>query len=153
MSLIPKSRCAVSGRWTHTEFYIFTAHTWSLGQVNIFTPVCVILFGGVASQHASQVTWLGGLLTGGLAEPPTPVIHGILWDTVNKRVVRILLECILVPDFTFSLYFLPRGLWDENDKNTSNGNVESFWASIKIRINSSRQKSILQFRCINIIWN
>ena len=30
----------------------------------------------------------------GCADPPD--IHGILWDMVNKRAVRILLECILV---------------------------------------------------------
>ena len=28
--------------------------------------------------------------------PPPPTIHGILRDTVNKRTVRILLECFLV---------------------------------------------------------
>ena len=32
---------------------------------------------------------------GGGADPPAE-IHGILQDTVNKRVVRILLECFLV---------------------------------------------------------
>ena len=28
--------------------------------------------------------------------PPSPTIHGILLDTINKRAVHILLECILV---------------------------------------------------------
>ena len=68
---------------------------------------------GLASQHASQVTWPDGDLhprgieqtppdTDPLdADPPLeadtrPHIHGILRDTVNKRAVRILLECILV---------------------------------------------------------
>ena len=40
---------------------------------------------GFASKHASQVTWPGGLHPGGSAS------RG---DTVNKRTVLILLECI-----------------------------------------------------------
>ena len=35
-----------------------------------------------------------GALHRGLGRPPK--IYGILWATVNKRVVRIILECILV---------------------------------------------------------
>ena len=71
--------------------------------------LCVFLFTrtGVHSQHASQVTWLGGGLHRGgfrLTGLPTggggwvdPLRYmGYYWDTVNKRVVRILLECILV---------------------------------------------------------
>ena len=34
--------------------------------------------------------------TGDWADPHTPEIHRILWDTVNKRAVRILLEFFLV---------------------------------------------------------
>ena len=60
--------------------------------------------GGSASRKAYIQ---GGLHPGGWADPPsgvflqggwadTPKIHGILRDTVNKRAVRILLECILV---------------------------------------------------------
>ena len=43
-----------------------------------------------------------GLLTGGSAsregwvDPLPREIHGILWDTVNKQAVRIVLECFLV---------------------------------------------------------
>ena len=38
-----------------------------------------------------------GLPTGeGIGQTP-PEIYGILWDTVNKRAVRILLECFPVP--------------------------------------------------------
>ena len=47
------------------------------------------------SLHASQVTRLGGLPPEGVGQTP-PEINGILRDTVNKRVVRILLECTLV---------------------------------------------------------
>ena len=35
-----------------------------------------------------------GLCIGGVGRPPK--IHGILWATVNKQAVRIILECILV---------------------------------------------------------
>ena len=38
----------------------------------------------------------GGVLHRGSWADPPPKIHGILRDTVNKRAVRILLECILV---------------------------------------------------------
>ena len=83
----------------------------------MFSQVCVIPSvhrgRGVASQHASQVTCPGGLHLGGLPRlrgsasrgvciwgrgelGRPPKIHGVLWDTINKRVVRILLECILV---------------------------------------------------------
>ena len=66
---------------------------------------------GLASQHASQVTWsAGGLhlgegsasrgaasrgvcMGGGFGQ--TPLLPRALLDTFNKRVVRILLECIL----------------------------------------------------------
>ena len=37
----------------------------------------------------------GGLHQGGLDRSPSK-IHGILWDTVNKRAVHILLACFLV---------------------------------------------------------
>ena len=39
-------------------------------------------------------TW--ACLQGGWADPPSPTIHGILRDTINKRAVHILLECIPV---------------------------------------------------------
>ena len=47
---------------------IVTARKQSLGQDNIFTNVChsVHKGEGVASQHASQVTWPGGSASGGL---------------------------------------------------------------------------------------
>ena len=35
-------------------------------------------------------------LQGGWGDPPSPTIHGIRRDTINKRAVHILLECILV---------------------------------------------------------
>ena len=68
----------------------------------MFLHLSVILFtGGLASQHASQVRSPGGLHPEGisaskgegLGKPPP---HWILQDTVNKRVVHIILECMLV---------------------------------------------------------
>ena len=55
----------------------------------MFLHLSVIVFtrGGLVSQHASQVTWPGGVW-----RTPPPA----LWDTVNKWVVCTLLECILV---------------------------------------------------------
>ena len=63
----------------------------------LVTGVC--LFMGVST----------GVSTHPLGEfPPPPPIHGILRDTVNKRAVRILLECFLVfaggGAFLYTLY-------------------------------------------------
>ena len=52
---------------------IFTARKRSVGQGNVFTPVC-------HDQEGSASSGVGQTV----------------WDTVNKRAVRILLECILV---------------------------------------------------------
>ena len=46
------------------------------------------------SMHHRSHNW-GVCLQRGVGQTPTE-INGILRDTVNKRVVRILLECILV---------------------------------------------------------
>ena len=76
-----------SDTWLSVKFCyhstLVTARKRSLGQGNVFTPVC-------HSVHGGGVCIQRGL---GLGRPPS---HGILWDTINKRVVRILLECILV---------------------------------------------------------
>ena len=49
----------------------------------------------------------GNFIEGGQTPPE---IHGILQDMVNKRVVRILLECILVL-FTFPKVFFYFPFW------------------------------------------
>ena len=87
---------------------IFTARKRSLGQRNVFTPVCDSVHGGggFLSQHASQVTWPGGevSLSRGVS------VHGDLCPGSlsgrplysNVRAVCILLECILVSYFETS---------------------------------------------------
>ena len=131
-----------------TAYDIFTAHKWSLGQDNIFKPVCHSVHGRVPGQvpprpgtpPGTRCIPLGPGLPPGPGTPPrtrytpwhqvhplgpgTPLdqvhplghVHPpqtrytprpgtpprtryplcILRDTVNKRAVRILLECILV---------------------------------------------------------
>ena len=59
-------------------------HDWGGGGVNIW-----------GSLH------LGWSASQGVGRPPPPGIHGILLHTVNKRTVRILLECFLV-EYIFS---------------------------------------------------
>ena len=71
----------------------------------MFQQLCVILFTGVGGGvgflscitcHMSRGSYPGrGTFIGGGGQTPLE-IHGIPWDTVNKRTVRILLECILV---------------------------------------------------------
>ena len=89
-----------------------------LRQGNIFTPVC------------QSFRWRGGVCYTPWAEAPgqtppprpdahppactcwnTPPRHNACWDTVNKRAVRFLLECIIVFLFYFNfniMYLLLR---------------------------------------------
>ena len=98
------------------SFSFITARKRSLGQGNIFTPVChsvhrgacVVAPGGacvvapVGGWHAwllqGGVVALGGvwLLLGGMHGCFQGGMRGIRRDTINERAVRILLECILV---------------------------------------------------------
>ena len=58
----------------------------------MFLHLSVILYGRVSAPlHAGIHTLLG-------RHPPadSPLADNPLWDTVNKRVVRILLECIFI---------------------------------------------------------
>ena len=59
--------------------YIYRPQT-KLREGNVFTGVCLPTKGegGYSTPH-----------------PPRYMGHGILWDTVDKRSVRILLECFL----------------------------------------------------------
>ena len=64
-------------------------------------PICITEVGIQGGSTSEGICLQGVFIQGGLrlgvgswADPPK--IHGILLDTVNKRVVRILLECILV---------------------------------------------------------
>ena len=88
----------------HSPF--ITARKRSLGQGNVFTPAC-------DSVHRGCLTHCMLGYTHPLVRPPqqTPLgrhpyldrhppghtpLFWILWDTVNKRAVRILLDCTLV---------------------------------------------------------
>ena len=68
------------------ECFLFSAYKRILGQGNVLHP-CAILFRG-GGLHPK-----GGLHPGGVGQIPP---NWILRDMVNERVVRILLECILV---------------------------------------------------------
>ena len=86
---------------------VITARKRSLGQGNVFTRMCHSIHRG-EEVCLGRVYLKGGLPPGGLdpgelGRPPE--IHEILRDTVNKRAVRILLECFLVPNKnTFSAH-------------------------------------------------
>ena len=70
----------------------------------LFLQLCVILFTGRrwVCIHRGVSTSKGGVYFqgvsssggGGVGQAPP---HRIIWDVVNKRVVRILLKCVLVP--------------------------------------------------------
>ena len=65
----------------------------------MFLHLCVILFTGGGGFPACNPLGLPTgvvCIQGELDRPPLPEMHGKLLDTVNKRVVRILLECFLV---------------------------------------------------------
>ena len=61
-----------SSYWLHWSKFI-TTRKRSLGQDNVFTDVCLSTGRGLASQHGSQVTRLGGGSASGgvLGRPPT----------------------------------------------------------------------------------
>ena len=80
---------------------IFTARKPSLGQGNIFTPVCHSVQGGGVCMHWESVPREVCTREGGSASRGGQTPHWILRDTVNERALRILLECILV-FFTYS---------------------------------------------------
>ena len=89
---------------------IFTVRKRSLGQGNIFAPVCHSVHRGstwAGTPHPpeqvhprGQVHPLPGRYTPSWVGTPPRQVHpcNACWDTVNKRAVRILLECILVDD-------------------------------------------------------
>ena len=93
----------IDGTKKDISYCIITARKRSLGQGNIFTPVCHsvhrggrawLLWGGHAWSLGGMRGRSGGVCVvapGGCAWDTTR--HG---DTVNERAVRILLECILV---------------------------------------------------------
>ena len=117
-----------------------------LGQGNIFTSVCHSVQrgrgllpsmyygshdqgglppGGGSACRGGLYPGRGSAFSGSWADP-TPKIHGILWDTVNKRSVCILLECILVPNLytsAFRVQLMPSCVSNP----TSNCFVEDFW--------------------------
>ena len=70
--------------WHQPIGLLITARKWSLGQGNVFTPVCDSVHGGGCIPAYNR------------ADNPPRQDPRILRDTVNKRAVRILLECILV---------------------------------------------------------
>ena len=86
--------------WHHVnifEFwhYIIGSHKQSLGQGNVFTPVCHSLHMGIGfpaciTSHMARGVCHQGICIWGLGRHPQA-----LWDTVNKWAVRILLERIL----------------------------------------------------------
>ena len=79
---------------------IITARKRSLGQGNMFTPVCLSVHGGrvwsrrgclVRGSGSGGVAWSGGLCgSGGMPDGDS------LPGRLLLRTVRILLECILV---------------------------------------------------------
>ena len=68
---------------------LITARKRSLGQGNVFTPVCDSVHGGVSTPlHAAPPR----ADTPGQTHPPPQILR----DTVNMWAVRILMKCILV---------------------------------------------------------
>ena len=94
------------------RLHFITARKRSLGQGNIFTPVCHSVHGGSASVHAwmppprtrhppiADTPWEQIPPSRHPPLPPlgadTPPKESMLGDMVNERAVRILLECNLV---------------------------------------------------------
>ena len=84
---------------------LFTARKRSLGQGNVFAPVCHSIHGGgmcctgVGAGKGGDSVQGGGVLSvigSGIIIPPSP--SRTVPPQVNKRVVGILLGCFLVSD-------------------------------------------------------
>ena len=67
-----------------------------LRQGNVFTPVCHSIHRGVCVSATPLGQTSPGQIPPMHAGIHTPPLPSGCWDTVNKRAVRILLECILV---------------------------------------------------------
>ena len=78
---------------TATNAYIFTARKRSLGQGNVLTVVCLSTGGGwLPSMHHRSHDQ--EVCPTPLDNPPPP--QWTLRDTIKRRAVRILLQCIFV---------------------------------------------------------
>ena len=122
-----KQKCYWNGSFSHLMIHVwtlFTAPERSLQSLCFYTCLSVILFtgGGVPGQvplQAGTPSRIGiplgryplapGQVPPGRYPPgrytpwvDTPPGHSACWDTVNKRAVRIPLECILVLGMIFS---------------------------------------------------
>ena len=88
----------------HADWSIFTTRKRSLGQGNIFAPVCHSVHRGVCLSAFWDTTSPRSRHPPGTRYPPEqtppppadPPMQCMLGDTVNKRVVCILLQCNLV---------------------------------------------------------
>ena len=82
---------------------MITARKRSLRQGNVFTHVCHSAHMGRRGLHPGGSASKGEVcIQGELGRPPfQDTWDSVLWDTVNKRAVRILLECFLVVIFYY----------------------------------------------------
>ena len=89
-----KNGTTISDQYVQVFESLITARKRSLGQGNVFTPVCLFT-GGICIQGVSAsggVCIWGVCIQGCWTDPP----FSDTTDIVNERAVRILLECILV---------------------------------------------------------
>ena len=72
----------------------------------VFSQVFVCQQGGVGFTACITGNMREGLPPRGSAimgVRPPPEVHAILWNTINKRAVRIILECFLVCDLNINV--------------------------------------------------
>ena len=77
---------------------VYLPSATKLRQGKVFTPVCHSVHRGGSVTHPPSADTLSQAYTPRADTPwaDTPPTHSTCWDTVNKRAVRILLECNLV---------------------------------------------------------
>ena len=85
--------------------WLINARKRSLRQGNVFTRVCHSVQGGVHAMHTPlpcmpSPPCTPTCHTRPLPRMPSPTTHAPPRDMVNERAVRILLECILILNYS-----------------------------------------------------
>ena len=116
------SHLSESGRLAYDGNKFLLPPTTQLRKDNVFTPVC-------HSIHRGEVCHTLWADTPLIRHPP---LRSACWDTVNKREVRILLECNLGPSIILPIHFQDPPFVFRNASDSCRGNACFYGYSIDL---------------------